>query len=69
MSEAIKRCKQCGKIIVGDNKLGLCPMCADKDKKGAAGIAMVAAGGFLAIKKYGKPAIELIKNVSRIIKK
>ena len=44
-------------------------MCADKDKKGAAGIAMVAAGGFLAIKKYGKPAIELIKNVSRIIKK
>ena len=69
MSEDVRRCKQCGKIIVGDSKLGICPKCADKDKRGAAGIGVALVGVGLAIKRFGKPAVNLIKDIAKVITK
>lgn len=58
---SIKRCKQCGKILVKKSKLGICPKCADKDKSGIA----LGAGGLLlaarAVKSAKEPVQLLIK--------
>lgn len=37
-NKAEKRCKTCKRIIVGENKTGICPDCARKGKNGAMGI-------------------------------
>lgn len=63
--EKVNRCIQCNKIIVGKSQMGLCPRCADKDKKGFVGIAAAAGAGFLAVKKYGKPVAEFLISVAK----
>ncbi len=68
MSAEVKRCKQCGKIIVGDSTLGLCPKCADEDARTAAelGIGLVVVGGIA--KKLWKPGIKLVKGIAKVIR-
>lgn len=62
-NDAVKRCKQCGKILVSDSKLGLCPKCADKDKRGAVeAIGGLALAGTI-IKIAWKPVKGLIKAI------
>ena len=38
MTSEEKRCKTCKRIIVGKNRMGICPDCARKGKNGAVGI-------------------------------
>ena len=62
-TDTMKRCKQCGKILVSESKLGLCPKCADKDKRGAAefgGGVLLFAG---IVKVAWKPVKGLIKAI------
>ena len=58
-------CKQCGKIIVGASKVGLCESCFSKDAEVALGAAGVSAILWKLIKKYGpkllKDALEFYK--------
>ena len=65
-NDALKRCKQCGKILISESKLGLCPKCADKDIRGAAeavgGLAIVSA----IIKITWKPVKGLIKALIKL---
>ena len=64
-NDYVQRYKQCGKILVRESKLGICPKCADKDKRGIAGGAgalFLAAG---AVKLAWKPVKGLLKVVFR----
>ena len=63
-----KRCAQCGKIIVGDSKLGLCPKCADKDARGVAeaGVGLLVLAGI--VKVAWKPTKAVIKAVANAVK-
>ena len=65
----VKRCKQCGKILVGDSKIDICPKCADKDKKGVA--ELILAGLFIGgiAKKAWKPGVEALKGIAKIVTK
>ena len=55
--------KQCGKILVSESKLGLCPKCADKDKRVAAeAIGGLALAGRI-IKIAWKPVKVLLKTI------
>ena len=62
-TDTVKRCKQCGKILVSESKLGLCPKCADKDKRGVVeavgGLAIAAT----VIKVAWKPVKGLLKAI------
>ena len=49
------RCKQCGKVIVGNSKLGLCDRCFNKDATTGAG---VIAGIWGVIQFVVKPIIK-----------
>ncbi len=69
MSNTLKRCKQCGKILVGDSKMGLCPKCVDKDARGAVGIGASVVAIGLIVKKAWKPGMELAKGIAKIITK
>ena len=69
MNNAEKRCKQCGKILVSDSKIGLCPKCADKDARGAVEIGVGAIGIGLIVKKLWKPGVELVKGIAKVITK
>lgn len=62
-------CKQCGKILVGESKTGLCDGCLNKD-------AGIAAAGAVAVpvlvklgKKYGPSLLKGIKAVYRLVKR
>ena len=62
--ERYTRCKQCGKIIVGSGKLGLCDSCFNADAKKAA-----IAGATVGVSvKYRKEIWKFIKKVLRIDK-
>lgn len=61
--DAVKRCKQCGKILVSESKLGLCPKCADKDKRGAAEAIGGLALAVTIIKIAWKPVKGLLKAI------
>ncbi len=67
MSKDKKRCIQCGKLLIGESKMGLCPKCADKDARGAvegaAGLAVIA----LILGKTVKPALKVAKTVTKAI--
>jgi len=43
-------CKQCGKILVGESKTGLCESCLNKD----AGAAVIGAAVIPVLIKFGK---------------
>ena len=62
-NDTVKRCKQCGKILVSESLLGLCPKCADKDKRGAAKVMAVFAIAAPIIKNNWKHVEGLIKAV------
>ncbi len=68
MNNNVKRCKQCGKILVGDTKAMICPKCLDNDKRDTVGVltAVVLIG--LTVKKYGKTGVELVKSISKLMK-
>lgn len=62
-------CKQCGKIIVGDSKMGLCESCFNKD---AGGIAAGAAAAPFLIKigkKYGPKVFKSIKTAISLLRR
>ena len=70
MNDNERRCVQCGKIIVGDKKIKLCPRCADKDLRAAVTtvITATAIGGI--VYKFRKPILNFVKSaVKTIIKK
>lgn len=67
MNNKERRCVQCGKIIVGNSKIKICPRCADEDKRGAAGVATFIVVAGVAISKYGKPVIKAVKNIGEAI--
>lgn len=53
-SDEVKRCKICGKIIVGENKTGICGECKKKIGDGgtaAAGVLTIIGGVVLTIAK------------------
>lgn len=57
-----KTCITCGRIITDPNKMiRLCPKCSKKVKTG--GVAFVIAITGFAIKKKGKPLLNLAKNL------
>ncbi len=60
----VVRCKQCGKIIVGKSKVGLCEQCASKDLKVAGGAGLLTGGLIL---KYRKPIGNAIKAAAKFI--
>ncbi|SEM22772.1 hypothetical protein SAMN04487770_12946 [Butyrivibrio sp. ob235] len=60
-----RRCIQCGKILVGDSKLELCPKCADNDMRGAVGTFGVLGICALGIKKFGKPVLQFVKALAK----
>ena len=64
-NDTVKRCKQCGKILISESKLGLCPKCADKDKRGTAGALVGLALAGTVIKGTWKPVKGLIKAITR----
>ena len=58
-SERRTRCKQCGKVIMGRSKMGLCDRCFNKDATGTMGLL----GGFIVGMKYiYRPLINWFKN-------
>ena len=60
-NEGYTRCKQCGKVIVGNGKMGLCDSCFNSDaEKG--GLLLLAGG---AIYKFRK---EIAKGAKAILK-
>lgn len=62
MSEKLKKCRVCGRIITdGNNKTGLCP----KHQKGMnTGVAMASIVGIgIAIKKFGPKAMKIVFKV------
>lgn len=62
MNDQATRCKHCGKVIVGNAKLGLCDSCFSKDT----GHAVEAVGGiaviWYGIKKWGPKIVNFVKN-------
>lgn len=58
-------CWACKRTLVGENKLGLCPVCFDK--YGSIGIGgILSLGGLWVLKnggKYAKRAIDVIKHI------
>ncbi len=63
MNNQVTRCKQCGKVIVGNAKLGLCDSCFSKDSGRAAEGAGILALVWVGVKKYGPKVLKLIKNI------
>lgn len=63
--KGITRCKQCGKVIVGGGKMGLCDSCFNNDagKIGIVGTTFLAL--WKPIKKYGP---KLVKRIVEWIK-
>lgn len=53
-----KKCKLCKRIIVGDNKIGICPVCRKKygGAIGIVGVGLISVGG-------------LSKTIYKIVKK
>ena len=60
----VVRCKQCGKIIVGNSKMGLCEQCFSTDAKVSGGI--LAGLTALAI-KFRKPIAKGLRAAARFI--
>jgi len=62
-------CKQCGKIIVGSSKAGLCESCFNKDA--GVVVAGAAATPFLIKmgKKYGPKVFKGVKTVISLLRK
>ena len=60
-------CKQCGKIIVGTSKVGLCESCFNKNAGAAVGILGLIGVLWKPIKKHTpkllKEARDLYKNI------
>ena len=55
------RCKQCGKIIVGGGKMGLCDSCFNKDATRSAEIAGSSYLLYKILKKHGKAIINWLR--------
>ncbi|WP_026507226.1 hypothetical protein [Butyrivibrio sp. MC2013] len=49
----VVRCKQCGKILISESKMGLCPKCADKDLRSGAEVLGILGLGAIGIKNLG----------------
>ena len=69
MSAEVKRCKQCGKIIVEESALGLCPKCADEDARTAAELGLVLVSVGLIAKRLWKPGVNLVNGIVKVITK
>lgn len=58
MGDEVRKCKMCGKTLVGKNKLGICSAC--QKKTGDTGITVLGVGSIItavivgAIKWFGK---------------
>lgn len=66
MRDNTRYCKACGKILVDESKLGLCPKCADVGKRGIA----EGAGALALVIALGKVLKEPAKNlVASLFKK
>lgn len=52
-------CRQCGKIIVGSSKFGLCESCANKDT----GYALIAGGVGGLLLRAAKKVVPLVNEV------
>ncbi len=63
-NDGYTRCKQCGKVIVGGGKMGLCDSCFNSDAEKAGGIAI--AGGIIF--KFRKQIWNGIKTAANIVK-
>lgn len=66
MSEELKRCKFCGRIITDENMLGLCPKHQKKANEGGAligvaGVALLAKKVLPKVPKYTKTIIKMIR--------
>ena len=66
MSTDATRCKQCGKVIVGGGKMGLCDSCFNKD---VTRTAEIAGGGFFAYRFLKKNWKTIINGVGKLVKK
>lgn len=61
-------CRQCGKIIVGSSKVGLCEGCFNKDVSGVVGVVGVvgaAASIRIIIKKCGSEIKDLFQSLRK----
>ena len=67
MANKVKKCKQCGKILIKESKFGLCPKCADQDKRTAAGIFIATPLVAGIIKKTWKPVKKAATTAVKII--
>lgn len=59
------RCKQCGKVIVGSSKMGLCDSCFNDDAAKAGGIAVAIGIFWKPVKKYVPKAIKWVSSFIR----
>ncbi len=68
MSNNGTRCKQCGKVIVGGGKMGLCDSCFNKDATKTVGIAGGGYVLFRVLKKHGKAILNGLEKILKTFK-
>lgn len=66
MNDQSTKCKQCGKVIVGNAKLGLCDSCFNKDAGIVVGGASILTSLGVGIKKHGPKLASWIKKLLKI---
>lgn len=62
-------CKQCGKIVVGSSKMGLCESCFNKDAGRAIKVVAVGQILWLAGKRYLPKAKKYLPKVLELFRK
>ena len=61
-TENITRCRKCGKVIVGNSKLGLCESCLNAEAEKAGFATIVLGLGY----KFRKQIYNALKAVGRL---
>lgn len=64
-NDNVKRCKQCGKILITESKIGRCQRCVDKDKQGVFAIG----SGSIVVGLIIKAGWKTIKGLINVIKR